>query len=231
MGTTAMNVGFALNKSTILVNNCHGFDERVRGDNQRYCPLTELIVESGRNGYKSDFKGWFKYPAGPFTSPQVDPAVTKLIEDYRAKHGIVPRKISDQEIRERMIFSLINQGFEILEDKIASSPMDIDVAWTNGMGWPKYTGGPMFYAQTVGLPYVLKVIQERWEKSEGRELHWKPSKMLTNLVTDHENPDITTWKLLCDGKSVVIKSKVLLFYTCLSLLLIKRVALITLSHH
>jgi hypothetical protein len=76
----------------------------------------------------------------------------QLIADYRAAHGITPRKISDEEIVERCIFALVNEGARILEEGIAARASDIDMVYLNGYGFPLHRGGPMLYADTVGLP-------------------------------------------------------------------------------
>jgi len=178
-------------------------DERIR-NGMRYSPMTEMIVESGRLGYKSGLRGWFKYSA-PFAPPEVDPDVIKMIEDFRKKFGIKSRDVEDQEILMRMLYPMINEGFKILDENVSSSPLDIDLAWISGMGWPRFTGGPMYYAHVIGLPVVLKAIQERWNLCKGLEPHWKPSVMLVDLVEKYGNPDIHLWVQLSKQTS---KSKI-----------------------
>nr|XP_018671351.1 peroxisomal bifunctional enzyme-like isoform X2 [Ciona intestinalis] len=165
--------------------------ERYR-NGVRYCPLADMLVEAGRHGQKTDGKGWYQYIAGS-RMPRIDPQVIKMIDDHRTKHNIKPRKISEKEIIERLLYPMINEGFKILEDGIADNPWDIDMVWLHGYAWPRNTGGPMFYANTVGLPQVLKVIEERWKLAGASEPHWKPSKMLTWLIKHHGNPDINDW--------------------------------------
>ncbi|CAK8675183.1 unnamed protein product [Clavelina lepadiformis] len=119
--------------------------ERVR-NGIRYCPLADILVESGRYGHKTDGKGWFKYVD---RVPYVDENITQMIKSYRESHDITPRTIHFEEVLHRMLYCMINEGFKILEEGMASSPNDIDMVWLHGYGWPKSTGGPMYYAFTV----------------------------------------------------------------------------------
>jgi len=200
------DVGYRVRKSQGLLRSqqAPGTDDRMR-KGCRYCPLTEILVEAGRNGYKTDFKGWFKYEA-MFSPPIVDEEVHSLIDDYRKQHGIEPRRISEQEILDRMLCCMVNEGFKILEDKMAMCPEHIDIAWINGMGWPKHTGGPMFYAYTLGLPRILEIIESRWEQSKYREMHWKPANMLVNLVK-LGNPDMKDWQVLSQEQDIMEKAE------------------------
>ncbi|XP_078489710.1 peroxisomal bifunctional enzyme [Ciona intestinalis] len=166
-----------------------GTPERKRGD-RRYCPLDDFLYEKGRYGLKTG-KGWYKYEGN--RTPIPDPEVRKMIDDFRKRHNINPRHISPEETLQRMIFPLVNEGFNVLDEGIAANPWDIDMIFQHGYAWPRHTGGPMYYAYTIGLPQVLKVIEERWKSAGVSEPHWKPSKMLTWLVEHHGNPDINDW--------------------------------------
>src|SRR5262245_49309292 len=86
--------------------------------------------------------------------------VEKIIKGLAVKSGQQQRQISDQEILERCVYAQINEGAKILEEKIAIRPSDIDIVWINGYGWPVYRGGPMFYADTVGLTQVVAKLEE-----------------------------------------------------------------------
>lgn len=128
---------------------------RSRQDRGIKSEIADAICEAGRFGQKTG-KGYYKYEAGS-RSPLPDPEIEKLIEETTAKLGLKRRQIDDQEILERLMYPMINEGARILEEKIAARPSDIDVVWLYGYGWPIYRGGPMFYADQVGL----KTIAER----------------------------------------------------------------------
>jgi len=85
--------------------------------------------------------------------------VEAVIDDFRARSGKAQRVIGDQEILERLLYSMVNEGAKILEEGIAQRASDIDVVWLNGYGWPSVTGGPMFWADTLGLANVLKGLE------------------------------------------------------------------------
>ena len=128
---------------------------RSRQDRGIKSEIADAICEAGRFGQKTG-KGYYKYEAGS-RAPLPDPEIEKLIEETTAKLGLKRRAISDEEILERLMYPMINEGARILEEKIAARPSDIDVVWLYGYGWPIYRGGPMFYADSVGL----KTIAER----------------------------------------------------------------------
>ena len=85
----------------------------------------------------------------------MSPAAEKLVQDFRAKKGISPKAIGEEEIRERCLLPMINEGAKILAEGKASHASDIDIVWLNGYGWPAYRGGPMFYADSIGLAAVI----------------------------------------------------------------------------
>jgi 3-hydroxyacyl-CoA dehydrogenase len=139
--------------------------------------LRDKLCELGRRGQKTG-KGYYNYD--PQTRERsVDPAVQALIVEYAKKSGNDPRPISDQEILERCLYSMVNEGAKILEEGIALRASDIDVVWVNGYGWPVYRGGPMFWADNVGLSKIvesLKGFQQRYGDS------WKPAELLSQLA-------------------------------------------------
>ena len=105
----------------------------------------------------------------------------QVIRDFVAKSGINPREISDEEILERCIYPMINEGAKILEEGKAIRASDIDVVWQNGYGWPVYRGGPMFYGDQIGLPKVLdKMKQFQGQMGDA----FKPSALLEQLVAE-----------------------------------------------
>jgi 3-hydroxyacyl-CoA dehydrogenase len=118
--------------------------------------IRELLCEAGRWGQKTG-AGFYDYDAARKATPS--PVVEQLILGLSAKQGIERRPIGDQEILERCLYPMINEGVKILEEGIASRASDIDVVWINGYGWPAYRGGPMFYADAVGPKTVLARLQ------------------------------------------------------------------------
>ena len=101
---------------------------------------------------------------------------------FSEKQGINRRDISDDEILARCVYPMINEGAKILEEGMSSRPSDIDVVWVNGYGWPVYRGGPMFYADTVGLDTVLAKLKEFGEQDGGD--FWTPAPLLEKLVSE-----------------------------------------------
>ncbi len=125
---------------------------RSRKDRGIKSEIADALCEAGRFGQKTG-KGYYKYEAGS-RAPMPDPEVEKLIDETLLRLGRKRRVVSDDEILERMMYPMINEGARILEEKIAARPSDIDVIWLYGYGWPVYRGGPMFYADQVGLKHI-----------------------------------------------------------------------------
>ncbi len=126
-------------------------------DKRRSSPIADRIVEMGRLGQKTN-AGWFRYEKGERT-PLPDPVVEKLILDVSQELGIVRRAITDQEIVERCLYPLVNEGAKILEEGLAQRSSDIDVIWLYGYGFPRWRGGPMFWADAIGLDKVHTAMQ------------------------------------------------------------------------
>ncbi|MSP95866.1 MAG: 3-hydroxyacyl-CoA dehydrogenase [Betaproteobacteria bacterium] len=145
-----------------------------------YSKVGDKIAELGRYGQKTS-KGWYLYEAGS-RKPVPDPLVDKIIADYRAANGIKARQIADAEIVERLIYALVNEAAYILEEGIALRASDIDMVYLTGYGFPPYRGGPMFYADSVGLPKVLASI-ESFQKGYMGEV-WKPAPLLVKLANE-----------------------------------------------
>ncbi|MBV8827737.1 MAG: hypothetical protein JO108_00765 [Acidobacteriaceae bacterium] len=139
--------------------------------------VSDKLYELGRLGQKTG-RGWSKYDANRKPSPDAETA--RLIEETARAAGIEPRSISNDEIVERCIYTLINEGARILEEGIAIRSVDIDITYLYGYGFPAWRGGPMFYADTVGLGEVLDRIRN-FELQHGSAL-WAPAPLLTELA-------------------------------------------------
>jgi len=151
----------------------------TRPPHLRYSKVADQICELGRFGQKTG-AGWYRYEPGNRT-PIPDPAVEALIVKASKEAGIKRREISDQEILERCVYALVNEGAEILDEGIALRASDIDIVYIYGYGFPRYRGGPMFYADTVGLDKVYEAVQ-RYHSAHG-EL-WKPAALLAKLAAE-----------------------------------------------
>jgi 3-hydroxyacyl-CoA dehydrogenase len=127
--------------------------------------VADALCEDGRFGQKTG-KGYYRYDG---RKAEVDPEVTTLIEDASRKAGVTRRAVSAEEITERTMFPLVNEGARILEEKIASRPSDIDLVWANGYGFPVGKGGPMFWADLTGLPKIVAAL-DRWHEKTGRDV-------------------------------------------------------------
>jgi len=140
--------------------------------------IREVLCEMDRRGQKTG-AGFYDYDANRKASPS--PVTEKIIHEFRAKSGITPRKIGDEEILERCIYPMINEGAKILEEGKAIRAGDIDIVWINGYGWPVYRGGPMFYGDLIGLDKVLARMKQ-WQSGMGGD--FKPSALLEKLVAE-----------------------------------------------
>lgn len=165
-----------------------GWEIRKRRYKERpdfvYSRIGDKIAEAGRFGQKTG-KGWYRYEAAGGANarkPIPDPEVDKIITGYRKEQSLETRAISDEEIVERLIYALVNEGAKILEEGIALRASDIDMVYLTGYGFPPYRGGPMFYADTVGLDKVLASI-EKFGKGYRGEV-WKPAPLLARLAKE-----------------------------------------------
>jgi 3-hydroxyacyl-CoA dehydrogenase len=148
------------------------------GKNYTPNPLADQLCEMGRFGQKTG-KGWYRYETGNRT-PLVDPEVENMIQSHREKIGVKSRLVGDEEIIERCIFAMANEGARIVEEGIALRPSDVDAVYLNGYGFPTHRGGPMFYADSVGLSEVIGKI-DAWMKGYGGTT-WVPSNLLRGLA-------------------------------------------------
>ncbi len=141
--------------------------------------VADKLCEVGRFGQKTG-AGYYRYEAGK-RDPIPDPLTEQLITDYRAANGITPRKITDDEVVQRCIFALVNEGARILDEGIAARASDIDIAYLNGYGYPLQRGGPMLYADMVGLPNVVRALR-RFAAEPGADASWQPAPYLVKLA-------------------------------------------------
>ncbi len=146
-------------------------------EGDRYCEIGDRICEKGRFGQKTG-GGYYKYDPSD-RSRQRDPEIEQLIIDYSREKGIERREIEGNEVLERLMYALINEGAWILEEGIAQRASDIDVIYVYGYGVPAYLGGPMFYADHIGLD---KVYQRVCEFAERDPASWKPAPLLKKLA-------------------------------------------------
>jgi 3-hydroxyacyl-CoA dehydrogenase len=140
----------------------------------RLSNIPDLLVAAGRLGQKTG-AGYYRYEPGERT-PLPDPAVDALIDAERARLGIAPRAVPDDEIVARCVYALVNEGARILDEGIAASPADIDAIWLTGYGFPKARGGPMRYARDAGYRHILEAIRRFarddpafWQAASGLE--------------------------------------------------------------
>jgi 3-hydroxyacyl-CoA dehydrogenase len=145
----------------------------------RYSPIADRICELGRFGQKTK-AGWYRYEPASRT-PIVDPIIDKLISDVSAELGIVRRMVDDSTIISRCFYPLINEGAKILAEGVALRPSDIDVVWIYGYGFPAYLGGPMFWADRLGLATVYDAMK-RLHEEHGEWL--EPAPLLQQLAQD-----------------------------------------------
>jgi 3-hydroxyacyl-CoA dehydrogenase len=180
--------GMAMGPFTMydMAGNDIGWEIRKRRYQERpdfvYSKIADRICEQGRFGQKTG-KGFYKYETagGPNArKPIPDDEVQNILEAYRKEIGVKPRPVLDAEIVERLIYALVNEGAHILEEGIALRASDIDMVYLTGYGFPPYRGGPMFYADTVGLSKVLSSIETFQKGYQGAQ--WKPAPLLVKLA-------------------------------------------------
>ena len=144
--------------------------------------VADKVCELGRYGQKTG-KGWYSYKPGDRTA-YPDPEVEKIILEASAAAGIARRKISDEEIVERLVFALVNEGARILEEGIALRASDIDMVYLNGYGFPLHRGGPMHYADQVGLYNVARSMRRFAANKLSDPKFWKPAKLVEKLAAE-----------------------------------------------
>ncbi|MBA3259757.1 MAG: enoyl-CoA hydratase/isomerase family protein [Gemmatimonadales bacterium] len=142
--------------------------------------LPDKLCQLGRLGQKTG-GGWYDYPEGPRRSTP-SAVVEELVTTHRAEIGVAPRQIDDSEIVDRLVYALVNEGARILEEGIAARASDIDVVYLTGYGFPRARGGPMFYADQVGLDQVLLRVREFAHNPHGDPAFWTPAPLLKRLA-------------------------------------------------
>jgi 3-hydroxyacyl-CoA dehydrogenase len=179
--------GFGMAMGMLAVFDMAGIDVGVKVHQEhadRYPPDPTYyqsdfaLYDAGRLGQKTG-KGYYRYEPGDRTRHD-DPEALAILEARAKKLGIEPRRHTEQEIVERCLFPLMNEGIRILEEGVALRASDVDVVWTAGYGFPRYRGGPLFYADTFGLRKLLDGILE-YQKIFG-PMHWQPAELLVDLA-------------------------------------------------
>ncbi len=171
---------FGLPMGPFAMSDLAGLDIGWKEETSTSSTVREILCENGRRGQKNG-RGYYTYdPETRASTP--DPEVEQLIKDFAAGQGIEQREVTDQEVLERCLYPMVNEGAKILEEKIAIRGSDIDVVWVNGYGWPVYRGGPMFWADTVGLAEIADKIADYSERLGGD--HWALSPLLRKLADE-----------------------------------------------
>jgi 3-hydroxyacyl-CoA dehydrogenase len=160
---------------------------RASRPDYRVSTLPDKLCALGRLGQKSG-GGWYDYPDGPRRAVP-SPVAAGLVESHRAEIGVVPRSMDDAEIVDRLVYALVNEGARILEEGIAARASDLDVVYLTGYGFPRARGGPMFYADQVGLDHVSRRVREFARNPHGDPAFWAPAPLLERLATSGERFD------------------------------------------
>jgi 3-hydroxyacyl-CoA dehydrogenase len=150
--------------------------------NQARPNVADVLCEAARFGQKTG-AGWYRYEAGARNAIP-DPEVDAIIERHRARQGIEPRSVSDTEIVERCIYALVNEGARILEEGIAQRSSDVDLVYLNGYGFPAYRGGPLFYADQIGLIDVERALRRIAASPGADSVFWMPAPLLARLAQE-----------------------------------------------
>jgi len=180
--------GFAMGPFRMgdLAGNDIGWAIRKRRATERadmkYSRTADKLCELGRFGQKTG-AGWYDYQAGKRDAIPSQ-VVLDLIEKHRKDEGITPRKISDEEIVQRLVYALVNEGAHILEDGIASKSGDIDMVYLTGYGFPIWRGGPMHYANQVGLYNVAEAMKRFAKNPRDDASFWLPAPLIQKLVAE-----------------------------------------------
>ncbi len=149
----------------------------TRDPRERYVQIADRLCERGWFGQKTG-RGYYLYPEGARIG-QPDPEVLAIIEAERKRVGLTPRAFTNQQIVRRYMAAMINEGANVVHAGIALRPLDVDVTFLSGYGFPRYRGGPMKYADLIGLANVLSSLREFAEQDA---FFWQPSPLLVDLV-------------------------------------------------
>ena len=169
---------FGFPMGPFAMSDLAGLDIGWSKENSKSSTIREVLCEMDRRGQKSG-SGYYDYDENRNAIPS--PVVEQIILDFAVKQGINRRDITDEEILERCVYPMINEGAKILEEGMAIRASDVDIVWLNGYGWPLYRGGPMFYGDLIGLPTVLEKMKT-FQAQMGEE--FKPSALLERLVAE-----------------------------------------------
>ena len=145
----------------------------------QYAAVADRLCEQGRFGQKTG-RGWYAYPDGRKAVP--DPAVDEMLTAYRAERGIVPRRFSDDDIVSRCVLALINEGAKLLDEGIAARASDIDIVYIYGYGFPVYRGGPMHYADYIGVNRIARLLAKYDSEQLGDQRIWSPADLLVRMA-------------------------------------------------
>ena len=168
---------FGLPMGPFAMADLAGLDLGWEKEKSKSSTIREVLCEMDRRGQKNG-RGFYDYDESRKATPS--PEVEKVILDFSKKQGLERRRIADQEILERCLYPMINEGAKILDEGIALRASDIDIVWINGYGWPVYRGGPMHYADEVGLDHVLDRLKA-YQAEHGEA--FEPSPMLEKLAS------------------------------------------------
>jgi len=171
-------VDFGMPMGPFAMSDLAGLDIGWSAEKSKRSTIREILCEEGRRGQKTG-AGFYDYDEARNAKPSAH--VEGIIREFAASKGIAQRSIGDDEILERSIYPMINEGAKILEERKAERASDIDVVWIYGYGWPVYRGGPMFYADTVGLKTVLGKLKE-FEAKFGDD--FRPAALLEKLALE-----------------------------------------------
>ncbi|HEY1452756.1 MAG TPA: 3-hydroxyacyl-CoA dehydrogenase family protein, partial [Roseiarcus sp.] len=169
---------FGMPMGPFAMSDLAGLDIGWSAETSKRSTIREILCEEGRRGQKTG-AGFYDYDEARNAKPSAH--VEQIIREFAASKGIAQRTIGDAEILERCIYPMINEGAKILEEGKAQRASDIDIVWIYGYGWPVYRGGPMFYADTVGLKTVLGKLKE-FEAKFGDD--FKPAALLEKLAAE-----------------------------------------------
>ncbi|CAN7316735.1 3-hydroxyacyl-CoA dehydrogenase NAD-binding domain-containing protein [Rhizobacter sp. LjRoot28] len=154
----------------------------IEQPDMRYSKSADLLCELGRFGQKTN-AGWYDYVPGK-RDANPSPVVTEMLDKHRAALGITPRRISDEEIVQRLVYALVNEGAKIVEEGIASKASDIDMVYLTGYGFPLHRGGPMCYADTQGLFNVVTAMKRFAKNPHDDAAFWEPAPLLQRLASE-----------------------------------------------
>lgn len=171
---------FGLPMGPFAMMDLAGLDIGWKAETSNSSTVRDILCESGRRGQKNG-RGYYTYdPETRAATP--DPEVVAMIREFAVSKGYEQREVTDQEVLERCLYPMVNEGAKILDEGVAIRGSDVDVVWVNGYGWPVYRGGPMFWADSVGLPEVVAKIREYGERLDGD--HWELSPLMEKLAAE-----------------------------------------------